>query len=105
MKLDEKHYEIPLIKLFSALNPLSRKKSLQELHDMVPPKTIFDKLLSMGSPEVIIDMFRLLTKRENPVLKNDCTAFLKSELVRLDDSEQKGIIRASIENYLQAVGN
>ncbi|MFX1453286.1 MAG: hypothetical protein ACFFCM_20800, partial [Promethearchaeota archaeon] len=80
LKLDEslKEYLDLMIEILSNQKLYKRKKHLNTLLDKKPPKLVYDKLLEIGSSELISGLLLELAKREDPVLKEDIKDMLRS---------------------------
>ncbi|MHA1498568.1 MAG: hypothetical protein ACTSRT_13630 [Promethearchaeota archaeon] len=71
-------YLEPLIVIISSQNLYKRKKSLQVLIQMNSPKSIFEKILQIGSTETISGLFLELAKGSNSILEMEAKKIVAS---------------------------
>ncbi len=89
-------YLEPLVEILSNQNLFKRKKSLQVLIQKKPPKSIFEKILQIGSAETISGCFLELAKISNPILKKEAKEILAS-------SKYSGGIKRCANIYINSI--
>ena len=91
---DSDEYEI-IYEMLSNQNIYMRKKSLNELLEMNPPKDIYELLVNIGSTELISGLFLELAKRNNPILIKEAKVIFESEINWAEENYIKGVKRCA----------
>lgn len=81
-----------------------RKKRLNELLTMNPPKEIYTMLLEMGSTELISGLFLALAREANPILIEEAKKLVEAEMKWADESYAKGVKRCA-NVYISALNH
>ncbi|MCY6959008.1 hypothetical protein [Clostridium brassicae] len=104
LKLNEqftKYYEI-INDMMSYDNLYIRRKRLNELLNMNPPKEVYNLLLNIGSTELISGLFLELARRNNPILIEEAKTLIESKIKWAEDNYIKGVKRCA-NIYLNAL--
>lgn len=72
-----------------------RKKFMNELLSMNPPKEFIKIILDVGSPEVVSGLFLNLAKLANPILKEETKQLIESELNWAENNYAQGVKRCA----------
>lgn len=97
------YFEI-VVDIFSNQKIYVRKKQLQNLIKMNPPKELYIKLLNIGSPEFISGLFLEFAKNKNPILSEEAQIIIKSEIELDDKNYNDGVIRCA-KIYLNSLND
>ena len=84
-----------VINMLSNPRIYSRKKALDMLIAKNPPKSLYQRLLQIGSSEFISGLFLQLAKVANPVLKEEATAIIVDEIEWVGPAYANGIRRCA----------
>ncbi len=79
-----------------------RKSSLEALIRQKPPKALYQRMLSIGSPEFVCGVLLALAKHADPVIKDEATDYLLEE-INWGTPEQASGIRRCARIYLNAI--
>lgn len=89
------NYHEIIIDMISNENIYMRKKRLNELMEMNPPRDIYELLLKIGSTELISGMFLEFAKKSNPILIEEAKTIFESEINWAEKSYIKGVKRCA----------
>ncbi|TXT67530.1 MAG: hypothetical protein BAJALOKI1v1_70021 [Promethearchaeota archaeon] len=79
-----------------------RKKRLSEIVDRTPPLELLQKILTVGSSEVIAGLFLELAKRNSPILKEHAQKLLQSDIDWTQERFARGVQRC-VKLYLNSL--
>jgi hypothetical protein len=96
------NYSEIILELMSHHNIYIRKKRLNELISMKPPKEVFTRLLDIGSTETVSGLFQELAKMADPVLIEEAKVMLETGIKWADGNYAKGVKRC-IKIYLNTL--
>ncbi len=88
------YYEI-ITGILSHHNLYMRKKNLNQLISINPPKEVYKILFELGSTEVISGLFLELGKMNNPVLVEEAKTLVQSEVKWAQENYAKGVKRCA----------
>ena len=91
---DSEEYEI-IYDMLSNQNIYMRKKALNELLEMNPPKDIYTLLLNIGSTELICGLFLELAKMSNPIVIEEAKTIIEVDINWAGESYIKGVKRCA----------
>ena len=97
----DEYYEL-IIEILSNNKLYNRKKKLNKLIEMNPPKNIYKKLIEVGSSEVISGLFIELAKRKNSILIEEAKIIISADIDWVSNSYAKGV-RRCINIYINAL--
>ncbi|MFW9865969.1 MAG: hypothetical protein ACFFEN_07710 [Candidatus Thorarchaeota archaeon] len=91
----DKKYQDFVVNLMSYQNIYMRRKFLSNLVDLDPPKSLYQRILEVGSSEVIAGLFLELARKKSTILEQEANNFIKKEINWVEEKYANGVKRCA----------